>query len=97
MGLTDIRRITTENGIASFGMNIEYELQLAALERGISTTELAEMPGIQLWLANESDFCKADLLVWYRLKKQMENVSNDLQNKHIEKLQKRARLNRNGR
>lgn len=96
MGLTDIRRVHTDGGIASFGMNMEYELQLAALERGISPTELAEMPGIQLWLINESDFCKADLLAWYRLKRQMENVSTDLQNKHIEKLQKRARLNRSG-
>ncbi len=94
MGLQPIQKVRTEGGIASFGINDEYELQVAALERGISPSELAEMPGIQLWLENESDMCKADLLVWYRLKKQMEAVSSDLQNKHIAKLQRQARLNR---
>lgn len=94
LGLTDIKKVMTEASIVSFGINFEYELQAAALERGLSPSELAEMPGIQLWLENESDFCKADLLIWYRLKKQMENVGNDLQRKHIDRLQRQAKLSR---
>lgn len=78
-------------------MNLETELQNAAVARGISPKELAEMPGIQLWLEHESDMCKADLIVWYRLRNQLESVSSDLQRKHIERLQKQARLNRSGR
>lgn len=97
LGLTDINKVRTENGIASFGMNLEYELQLAAVERGISPNELADMPGVQLWLKNESDFCKADLIVWYRLKQQMEAVGTDLQNKHLVKMQKHSRMGRSGR
>lgn len=75
-------------------MNLEVELQNASVARGISPKELAEMPGIQLWLANENDMCKADLVIWYRLRNQLESVSSDLQNKHIARLQKQARLNR---
>lgn len=75
-------------------MNLEVELQSAAVARGISPKELSEMPGIQLWLANESDMSKADLVIWYRLRNQLESVSSDLQNKHITRLQKQARLNR---
>lgn len=75
-------------------MNLEVELQNAAVARGINPKELAEMPGIQLWLANENDMCKADLVIWYRLRNQLESVSSDLQNKHIERLQKQARLKR---
>lgn len=92
--MTDIKKVRTEASIVSFGINFEYELQAAALERGLSPSELAEMPGIQLWLENENDFCKADLLIWYRLKKQMENVGNDLQKKHIDRLQRQSRVNR---
>jgi len=97
MGLTDIRKYRPEPGIAEFSYNMEFELQEAAVARDISPLELAEMPGIQLWLKDESDMCKADLLVWYRLKNQIEATSNDLQSKHIKRLQAKARMNRNGR
>lgn len=69
-------------------------MQNAAVARGISPRELAEMPGVQLWLAHEGDMCKADLVIWYRLRNQLESVSNDLQRKHTERLQRQAKVNR---
>lgn len=83
-----------ENNIGSFAINLEVELQNAAVARGISPKELAEMPGIQLWLEHENDMCKADLIVWFRLRNQLEAVSSDLQKKHIEKLQRQAKIRR---
>lgn len=75
-------------------MNLETEMQNAAVARGISPRELAEMPGIHLWLERNGDMCKADLLVWFRLRNQLESVSSDLQRKHIERLQRQAKLSR---
>lgn len=92
VGITDVRQYRGEEGVAQFSYNTEYELQLAASARGISPVELAEMPGIQLWLERDGDMCKADLLAWFRLKNMIEGASTDLQNKHIKRLQQRARL-----
>jgi hypothetical protein len=95
VGITDARKYRPlEEGVGNIAYNAEYELQLAAVARGISPAELAAMPGIQLWLEDEFDMCKADLLAWYRLRNILEGAGQDLQNRHIKRLQQRAKLNR---
>lgn len=85
MGRSDVRNHISKPGIASFSYNILYELQEAAIARGISEEELAAMPGIRLWLIDNQTMSKCDLIAWFRLHQQIAHVSQDLQNRHMDK------------
>jgi len=68
--------------------NMEYELQEAAIKRGLSQIELEALPGDPIWLANGQTLSKADLIVWYRLHKQIDQVDQDIQRRDLERRQK---------
>ena len=97
MGRSDVRRYVSKPGIASFSYNILYELQEAALARGISEVELAAMPGVRLWLIDNQTMSKCDLIAWFRLHQQISTVSQDIQNRHQEKQRAKQKGKQSGR
>lgn len=76
------------NPIARVGFDLEYELQLARVEMGITLDEFNRMRGTQIWCPN-GELCKSELLVLYRLSQQTEAVGNDIQKRHLERSRKR--------
>lgn len=93
---TDIWSYNPKPGPASFFYNLQFELQQARVAGGISVEEFDKMPGDHIWLVPGQDMCKADLLVWYRNMNRIKGVSDDIQQREIDRVRRRN-TNRYGR
>lgn len=97
MGRSDVRQYVAKPGLATFVYNLEYELQEAAIARGLTQSELDAMPGDPIWLVDDQTLSKADLIAWYRLHLKIESTNQDIQRRDLDRKQRAQKAQSSGR